>query len=149
MKTLIIVPEDNMVIVDGEGIVLEVTADPNAHSIHWEAEKKEGHIQHKDGSPHTEIGEAEIAEFLPLVVSHREEKASILKGEVDRKASIAAYEALPSTKRANAFSEELSIGDQLDEILKFIDKQDGTTKEMQEIIAKSKEIKGRFPKEGE
>ena len=151
MKTLTIVPEDNMVIVDGDGIQVEVNADPNIHAIQWNYAKQEGKIEYIDdsGKGNIKIGPKEIAQFLPLVESHGIRRDKINKELQDEKDKQEVYEALPSTKRLRAFRKELPMGDQLDEILKFIAKQGGRTPEMDVILAKSKEIKDRFPKEGE
>ena len=160
MKRLTIVPEDNMVVVDGEGISIAVDCDPDIHALQWNDEKQVGEIEYTDesGKGNVKIGPDDIASFLPLVKSHGDRKQELKDqteaADVKRKKDFPTMDELypphlATTKRFRAFQKELPIGDQLDEILKFIDKQDGTTKEMQKIIAKSKEIKGRFPKEGE
>jgi hypothetical protein len=160
MKRLTVVPEDNMVVVDGEGISIAVDCDPNIHAIQWNDEKQVGEIEYTDesGKGNVKIGPDDIASFLPLVKSHGDRKQELKDqmeaADVKRKKDFPTMDELypphlATTKRFKAFQKELPIGDQLDEILKFIDKQVGTTKEMQKIIAKSKEIKSRFPKEGE
>ena len=146
MKKLTIVPEDNMVVIDGEGLILDVVADADIHAIQWDDETQEGTIEYKSDKDTTVIGTDEIAPYLSLATSHANEKiriADVLDAEETVRLE---YEGLYSTQRANAFSSELSIGDQLDEILRFMDIQPDKTSAMQSIIDKSKDIKNRFPK---
>ena len=146
MKKLTIIPEDNMVVVDGEGLVVDVVADADIHAIQWDDETQEGTIEYKSDKDTTVIGTDEIAPYLSLATSHANEKiriADVLDAEETVRLE---YEGLYSTQRANAFSSELSIGDQLDEILRFMDIQPDKTSAMQSIIDKSKDIKNRFPK---
>lgn len=149
MKKLTIVPDDNMVVVDGDGILIDVTADPNIHAIQWDDVEKKGTIEYKDGSPNSDIGAEEIVEFLPLVSSHGNEKARIANIRAEEEAAISNHEALPSTKRLRDFQKEMKMSDQLDEILKYIDSKGDGTPGVKAMINKSKEIKDRFPKEGE
>ena len=135
-----------MVVVDGEGLVVDVVADADIHAIQWDDETQEGTIEYKSDKDTTVIGTDEIAPYLSLATSHANEKiriADVLDAEETVRLE---YEGLYSTQRANAFSSELSIGDQLDEILRFMDIQPDKTSAMQSIIDKSKDIKNRFPK---
>ena len=146
MKKLTIIPEDNMVVIDGEGLIVDVVVDADIHAIQWDDETQEGTIEYKSDKDTTVIGTDEIAPYLSLATSHANEKiriADVLDAEETVRLE---YEGLYSTQRANAFSSELSIGDQLDEILRFMDIQPDKTSAMQSIIDKSKDIKNRFPK---
>ena len=146
MKKLTIVPEDNMVIVDGEALVVDVVVDADIHAIQWDEEAQVGTIEYKSGKNTILIGTDEITPFLSLVTSHANEKTRIASVIAEEARVLEVYEGLYSTKRSNAFNNELTIGDQLDEILRFIDSQSNKSPEMQRIIDKSKEIKTRFPK---
>jgi len=148
MKKLTIIPDDNMVVVDGEGLVIDVTADSVIHAIQWDGVNKEGLIEYKDGRPNEVIGEDKIASYLPLVASHAGVKNKISEDRIKAESDDAVYRALPTTKRKKAFDTELSTGDQLDEILKFIDSQPVKSVNMQAVIDKANDIKDRFPKEG-
>jgi len=144
---LTVIPEDNMVVVDGEGLILNVTADASIHAIQWDGVTESGEIEYKDGRPNELIGTDKIAQYLPLVTSHAAAKTKINNDRLKVEADDAIYQALPRTKRQTAFGIELPIGDQLDEILRFIDAQPTKRSEMQAIIDISKDIKDRFPKE--
>ena len=85
--------------------------------------------------------------FLSLATSHANEKTRIANAVVAEEVRVAEHEGLYTTKRVNAFRDELSMGDQLDEILRFIDSQSNKTPAMQSIIDKANDIKTRFPKE--
>tara|TARA_B110000467_G_scaffold80268_1_gene72582 strand:+ start:541 stop:984 length:444 start_codon:yes stop_codon:yes gene_type:complete len=146
LKKLTIVPEDNMVVVDGEALVIDVVVDADIHAIQWDEETQVGTIEYKSGRSIKMIGTDEITPFLSLVTSHANEKTRIASVIADEEARALEYEGLYSTKRTNAFYDELTIGDQLDGILRFIDSQSNKSPEMQRIIDKSKEIKTRFPK---
>ena len=148
MKKLTIIPDDNMVVVDGEGLVIDVTADSVIHAIQWDGVNKEGLIEYKDGRPNEVIGEDKIASYLPLVASHAGVKNKINEDRIKAESDDAVYRALPTTKRKKAFDTELSTGDQLDEILKFIESQPVKSVKMQAVIDKANDIKDRFPKEG-
>jgi len=148
MKKLTIIPDDNMVVVDGEGLVIDVTADSVIHAIQWDGVNKEGLIEYKDGRPNEVIGEDKIASYLPLVASHAGVKNKISEDRIKAESDDAVYRALPTTKRKKAFDTELSTGDQLDEILKFIESQPVKSVKMQAVIDKANDIKDRFPKEG-
>tara|TARA_R110001599_G_scaffold140249_1_gene320222 strand:- start:179 stop:628 length:450 start_codon:yes stop_codon:yes gene_type:complete len=148
MKKLTIIPDDNMVVVDGEGLVIDVTADSVIHAIQWDGVNKEGLIEYKDGRPNEVIGEDKIASYLPLVASHDGVKNKINEDRIKAESDDAVYRALPTTKRKKAFDTELSTGDQLDEILKFIESQPVKSVKMQAVIDKANDIKDRFPKEG-
>ena len=144
---LTVIPEDNMVVVDGEGLLLDVTADANIHAIQWDGVNESGEIEYKDGRPNEIIGTAQIAQYLPLVTLHAAAKTKMNDDRLKQEADDAIYNALPTTKRKVAYFNEIPIGDQLDEILKFIDAQPAKHIEMQAIIDISKDIKDRFPKE--
>ena len=135
-----------MVVIDGEGLILDVVADADIHAIQWDEEAQVGTIEYKSGKSIKMIGTDEITPFLSLVTSHANEKTRIASVIADEEARALEYEGLYSTKRTNAFYDELTIGDQLDGILRFIDSQSNKSPEMQRIIDKSKEIKTRFPK---
>jgi|TARA_B110000467_G_scaffold163136_1_gene188297 hypothetical protein len=144
---LTVIPEDNMVVVDGEGLLLDVTADANIHAIQWDGDTESGEIEYKDGRPNEVISTDKIAQYLPLVTSHADAKAKMETDRLKQEADDTAYNALPTTKRKVAYDTEIPIGDQLDEILRFIDAQPTKRSEMQAIIDISKDIKDRFPKE--
>jgi hypothetical protein len=146
LKTLTIIPEDNMVVVDGEGLVIDVAVDADIHAIQWDYEIQEGTIEYKSDKDTIVIGTDEIAPYLSLATSHTNEKTRIVDAVKAEELFRLEHEGLYSTKRANAFDSELSIGDQLDEILRFMDIQPDKTPAMQSIIDKSKDIKNRFPK---
>jgi len=158
MKTLTIIPDDNIVVVDGVGFKVEkeISLDSDVHAMQWDAVEEKGSIEFKSNKDNQLINSEDIKPFLVYIEDHKASKDKLDKFIADEEAvntkrvsDQAAYEALPTTKRKRAFKKELSIGDQLDEILKFIAKQGGRTPEMDVILAKSKEIKDRFPKEGE
>jgi len=147
LKKLTIVPEDNMVVVDGEGLIVDVVVDDaDIHAIQWDEETQVGTIEYKSGKDTIVIGTDEITPYLSLATSHTNEKTRITNAVEAEEVIRLEYEGLYSTKRANAFDSELSIGDQLDEILRFMDIQPDKTSAMQSIIDKSKDIKNRFPK---
>ena len=146
MKKLTIVPEDNMVVIDGEGLILDVVADADIHAIQWDEEAQVGTIEYKSGKDLKNIGLEEITPFLSLATSHANEKTRIADAVAAEKVRVAEHEGLYTTKRVKAFRDELSMGDQLDEILRFIDSQSNKTSEMQSIIDKANDIKSRFPK---
>ena len=147
MKKLTIVPEDNMVVVDGEGLIVDVVVDDaDIHAIQWDEETQVGTIEYKSGKDTIVIGTDEITPYLSLATSHTNEKTRIANAVEAEEVIRLEHEGLYSTKRANAFDSELSIGDQLDEILRFMDIQPDKTSAMQSIIDKSKDIKNRFPK---
>ena len=146
MKKLTIVPEDNMVIVDGEALVVDVVVDADIHAIQWDEEAQVGTIEYKSGKSIKMIGTDEITPFLSIATSHANEKKRINDELLAKEKIKLEYENLYTTKRVKAFRDELSMGDQLDEILRFIDSQSNKTSEMQSVIDKSKEIKTRFPK---
>ena len=149
MKTLTIIPEDNMVVLDGNGIYLNVDIDPDIHAVQWNEETKTGCIEDKSNKDNTTIGSKEMDAFMGFATLHSQEKTRLSNVLAEEQAKQIAFDSLPDTKRRVAFSAELTIGDQLDEILKFINSQPVKSVEMQAVIDKSKEIKARFPKEGE
>ena len=153
---LTIVPEDNIVVVDGIAATVNVDSASDIHAIQWDSGEKKGTIEYKSDKSNKSIGADDIAPFLSLVTDHAVEKARIEKLINDSKAADDAFilkfevfEKLATTKRLRAYEGEMPVGDQLDEILKYIDGRGDASSTMLEIIAKSKEIKGRFPKEGE
>ena len=151
MKRLAIIPDDNMVVVDGHGIQVTMSVPDDIHAIQWDDEKQEGEIEYRDssGKGNVKIGPDEIASFLPLVDVYGSEKARMITEEADIIAKRVAHDALDSTKRSNAFTKERNIEDVISEILDYIDEKGDGSGKLKAIIAKSKEIKGRFPKEGE
>ena len=161
MKKMTIIPCDGMVVVDGDGIAIDVDCDPDIHAIQWDGEKQTGEIEYKDESRkgNVKIGPGEIASFLPLVDAHGKRRKEIDQKVIDDLAQVKIDHPdldvifpphLATTKRYWAMMKELTVYDQLDEILKFIDNTLGDkTPEMQALIDKHKEIKDRFPKEGE
>ena len=149
MKTLTIIPEDNMVIVDGDGLKVDVNVDSDIHAIHWDDNKKKGLIEFRSDKDNKIIGSGEVAPFLQYATSYENEKARILNVMAKEEAAILEHEALPTTRRSKDYIKEIPMGDQLDAILKYIDKQDDKDAEIQAIIDKSKEIKQRIPLNGE
>ena len=147
MKKLTIIPEDNMVVIDGEGLIVDVVVDADIHAIQWDEETQVGTIEYKSGRDIKIIGSVEMTPFLSLATSHANEKTRIANAVAAEEVRVAEHEGLYTTKRVNAFRDELSMGDQLDEILRFIDSQSNKTSAMQSIIDKANDIKTRFPKE--
>tara|TARA_R110002051_G_scaffold79097_2_gene142799 strand:- start:103 stop:573 length:471 start_codon:yes stop_codon:yes gene_type:complete len=154
MKKLTIIPDDNMVVVDGEGFSIDVNIESSIHAIQWDEVKGEGQIEYNDGKDNKAIKADGIAEYLSFATSHEEEKAkrtiALAKAEetaIKEKAEKDEFDAKPTSKRAVAFNAELPVGDQLDEILKFIDSQPVKSVNMQAVIDKANDIKDRFPKE--
>ena len=152
MKKITIIPVDNIVVIDGEALVVEVTADPDIHAIQWDEEKQKGHIEYVSSKDKLEIESNGFAKFLPFVEKFNQMKVDIAfeianppVSEFDRRYPPELY----STKRMIAFDKELKVRDQMDEILRFIDSQPVKSIKMQAIIDKSNDIKRRFPKEGE
>lgn len=145
MKTLTIIPEDDMVVVDGEGLVITVDIDPLIHAIQWNAVAKTGQIEYKDSRRNEIIGDNGIAPFLRFADLHNTEKTRISTKEINTQTQMDIHNNLPITKKRNAFAIELPVGDQLNEILKFIDSQPVKSVEMQAVIDKSNDIKNRFP----
>ena len=136
-----------MVVIDGEGLIVDVVVDADIHAIQWDEETQVGTIEYKSDKDLKTIGPVEITPFLSLATSHANEKTRIANAVVAEEVRVAEHEGLYTTKRVNAFRDELSMGDQLDEILRFIDSQSNKTPAMQSIIDKANDIKTRFPKE--
>ena len=140
MKTLIIVPEDKTVVVDGIGLTFDFVVDPDIHAIQWDTDS--GHIEYKSDKFNTTIDS--IKEYDSIIAKHGEVK---LEFEIEEKKILdeqkkydEAQKLIPEYSKLRE-REYKSIREQLD--MQYWDKKNDTNN--WEIYID--EIKAKYPKE--
>lgn len=127
-----VVKEDNVIVVDGEGLNFDFDLASNIWAIQWNGTS--GHIEFSDGTPNQEL--TDFTDFQYLVDAHVAEKQRIAD-----EAAQAAADALAARTyvddRQDAYP---SVGDQLDMI--YHAGQGGD-----EFQAAIKAVKDKYPKE--
>lgn len=86
MSIITVVPEDKIVIIDGECINFDFDAPANIHAVQWQDDK--GHVEFKDPNkyPNLEITQADYNTYVkPYVDAFTKEKTR-LKAEAERQA---------------------------------------------------------------
>lgn len=80
MSKITIVPEDGIVIIDGDSEKVVFTGNPNIHAIHWDEDANIGEVEYTNKANET------INSFAPyahVIADHGVSKAARLQKEID------------------------------------------------------------------
>jgi hypothetical protein len=129
---VIVVKEDRVVMIYGEGLNFDFELPSNVWSIQWNGTL--GHIEFNDGTPNEEL--TDFSDYQYLVDAHATEKQRLADEEVQAEADRIANMTY-ADHRASAYP---SLKDQAD--MQYWDSVNGTTTWVDAINA----VKAEFPK---
>lgn len=152
-----IIPEDRLVIVGGVARKFDFDIDQNIHAVQWDTEKVRrgvkglGKIEFYKGGAE---GITDISPFQDILDKHAEiikkEMDDREKAEKERAEYLETYEGKMETVQNQRSAEYPPIGDQLDEILKWITSErfqgENLPEGLDKIIGQWTSVKKRYPK---
>ena len=123
-----VIPADNTISVNGEGLNFDFIAPENMHALQWH--NGAGHIEYNDGSPNRPLSTADYAaEVAPFVAKWQaendrlveeasrpptpEEKASVIRQQRDALLSATDYRMMPDYPMSELCRENLKLYRQL------------------------------------
>lgn len=104
VKHLTVIPEDNLIMVDGRALYFEFASPTSLHAMQWH--NGAGHLEYTDGRPNFVLSEADYdTRVVPYIALWEQEKARLEAKEAAAEAERLAEYNKPENARARKYAE--------------------------------------------